>query len=93
MTGTCKDCRFWRSFGEWWEAEGIYDYETLEDVNEWGQHSMKLRYGTCTKAESNGEKPYDYWTLAFAVDGDNYTASLETSPKFGCNQHEEREPS
>ncbi len=90
MTGTCKDCRFWRSFGEWWETEGVHYYDTLEDVDDWGQHSMKLRYGTCMKAESNGEKPEFEDTLAFAVDGENYTASLETSPDYGCNQHQNR---
>ncbi len=66
---------------------------TLEDVDDYGQYSMRIRYGICTMAESNGKKPEAEDALAFAVDGENYTASLETSPDYGCNQHEEREPS
>ncbi len=54
---------------------------------------MKIRYGTCAMAESNGKETEAEDTLAFAMDGENYTASFETSPDFACNQHEEREHS
>lgn len=93
MSGTCKDCRHWRSFEEWWEEDGRRTYESLEDVDRHGPESLRRRYGTCMMAESDGETPDVPETKAFAVDGENYTASLETAPDFGCVQFSGRSAS
>lgn len=75
---TCSTCEYWIP-------------HTDTDYRE-GLTKAPKGMGECDKMQGSNSKPNNSQTLAYAIDHEDYSASVVTSWWFGCNMYEPKPP-
>jgi hypothetical protein len=92
--GRCATCRFAEKNDDMWSGWfADPDDEEYNDPDQVQRREFVARFSlACSRAKMDNGWPEDPQTLAFTMDGSQYTGELLVSPDFGCVMHEHVRP-
>lgn len=76
LPGRCRDCQWWGD-----DERRYFD----------GDDRYSDGYRVCRLADSDGVRPCNEQTKAYAIDAESFIGNLLTAPDFGCVQFEARD--